>query len=150
MPSRPSAQGAHVLSSQIRCHYRSCERIGHGSGRNVCRRWRSLSVLRDSKDLRGKFDPPHLFLASVDLADPALAQAKFSAADACLGGIDTLVNVAGGFRWGDHRGWQGGHLGFSVHTEFEDGSVCLYGGLPVPARSPGESHQCRCGWSGQG
>ncbi len=53
----------------------------------------------DSGELREKFGPPHLFLAGVDLADPAEAEAALRTANACLGSVDTLVNVAGGFRW---------------------------------------------------
>lgn len=35
----------------------------------------------------------------VDLGDAASAQATFAKIDAALGGIDGLVNIAGGFRW---------------------------------------------------
>jgi NAD(P)-dependent dehydrogenase (short-subunit alcohol dehydrogenase family) len=38
-------------------------------------------------------------LGDVDLGDPAKAAAAFSQAAQLLGGIDALVNVAGGFQW---------------------------------------------------
>jgi NAD(P)-dependent dehydrogenase (short-subunit alcohol dehydrogenase family) len=53
----------------------------------------------DSKELRENFGPPHLFLGGVDLSDPAQAKSAIDTAAARLGGIDALVNVAGGFRW---------------------------------------------------
>ena len=52
-----------------------------------------------SKDVRDRFGPPHLFLAGVDLADPAQAQSAIDTAAARMGSIDVLVNIAGGFRW---------------------------------------------------
>jgi NAD(P)-dependent dehydrogenase (short-subunit alcohol dehydrogenase family) len=42
---------------------------------------------------------PHVFLEGVDLTDPAEARRAMDAAAAQLGGIDVLVNIAGGFRW---------------------------------------------------
>jgi NAD(P)-dependent dehydrogenase (short-subunit alcohol dehydrogenase family) len=54
----------------------------------------------DSHDLVKSLGSTHSFLAGVDLADPARAQAAIDAAAAWLGGgIDVLVNIAGGFRW---------------------------------------------------
>lgn len=38
-------------------------------------------------------------LGNVDLADPAAAVAALAEADRLLGGLNALVNVAGGFRW---------------------------------------------------
>lgn len=38
-------------------------------------------------------------LGGVDLADEAAAQAAMAEAGRCLGGVNALVNVAGGFRW---------------------------------------------------
>ena len=43
--------------------------------------------------------PDVLVLAGVDLADAAATQAALQAAATRHGGIDVLVNVAGGFRW---------------------------------------------------
>jgi NAD(P)-dependent dehydrogenase (short-subunit alcohol dehydrogenase family) len=53
----------------------------------------------DSKDLLETLAGQHFFKGSVDLADPVQAQAALDAASASLGGIDVLVNIAGGFRW---------------------------------------------------
>jgi NAD(P)-dependent dehydrogenase (short-subunit alcohol dehydrogenase family) len=41
----------------------------------------------------------HVFLGDVDLTDPAQARRAMDAAASQLGGIDVLVNIAGGFRW---------------------------------------------------
>jgi NAD(P)-dependent dehydrogenase (short-subunit alcohol dehydrogenase family) len=41
----------------------------------------------------------HVFLEGVDLTDPAEARRAMDAAASKLGGIDVLVNIAGGFRW---------------------------------------------------
>jgi NAD(P)-dependent dehydrogenase (short-subunit alcohol dehydrogenase family) len=38
-------------------------------------------------------------IGGVDLTDPAAGQAAITAASHTLGGLDALVNVAGGFRW---------------------------------------------------
>jgi NAD(P)-dependent dehydrogenase (short-subunit alcohol dehydrogenase family) len=42
---------------------------------------------------------PHFFQGSIDLADARDAQHAMGTAAARFGGIDVLVNVAGGFRW---------------------------------------------------
>jgi NAD(P)-dependent dehydrogenase (short-subunit alcohol dehydrogenase family) len=42
---------------------------------------------------------PHVFLDGIDLTDPAEAQHAMDTAASKLGGIDVLVNIAGGFRW---------------------------------------------------
>jgi NAD(P)-dependent dehydrogenase (short-subunit alcohol dehydrogenase family) len=52
----------------------------------------SHDPLKDTAD-------PHVFLEGVDLTDPAEARRAMDAAAAKLGGIDVLVNIAGGFRW---------------------------------------------------
>jgi NAD(P)-dependent dehydrogenase (short-subunit alcohol dehydrogenase family) len=41
----------------------------------------------------------YFFMGAVDLADPAQAKRTMDSIAARLGGIDVLVNVAGGFRW---------------------------------------------------
>src|SRR5262245_24092610 len=41
----------------------------------------------------------HVALAGVDLADAAAAKGAIDKAAEALGGLDVLVNVAGGFRW---------------------------------------------------
>ena len=45
-----------------------------------------------------------LVLGGVDLTDPAAAKAAIDAAVARFGGLDVLVNVAGGFVWETHEG----------------------------------------------
>jgi NAD(P)-dependent dehydrogenase (short-subunit alcohol dehydrogenase family) len=52
----------------------------------------SRDPLKDTAD-------PHVFLDGIDLADPAEAQRAMDTAASKLGGIDVLVNIAGGFRW---------------------------------------------------
>jgi NAD(P)-dependent dehydrogenase (short-subunit alcohol dehydrogenase family) len=48
--------------------------------------------------LKGMADP-HVFLDGIDLTDLNQAQRAMDAAAAKLGGIDVLINIAGGFRW---------------------------------------------------
>jgi NAD(P)-dependent dehydrogenase (short-subunit alcohol dehydrogenase family) len=45
-----------------------------------------------------------LVLGGVDLTDPASAKAAVEAITARFGGLDVLINVAGGFRWEMHEG----------------------------------------------
>lgn len=50
-------------------------------------------------------------IGGVDLADPAQAESAMSRAAEALGGIDALLNIAGGFVWqtlegGDPAGWE--------------------------------------------
>lgn len=45
-----------------------------------------------------------LVLGGVDLTDPASAKAAIDAVVARFGGLDVLVNVAGGFTWQTHEG----------------------------------------------
>jgi NAD(P)-dependent dehydrogenase (short-subunit alcohol dehydrogenase family) len=52
----------------------------------------SLDPIKDAGD-------SHVFLEGVDLTDPAAARRAMDAAASRLGGIDVLVNIAGGFRW---------------------------------------------------
>jgi NAD(P)-dependent dehydrogenase (short-subunit alcohol dehydrogenase family) len=54
---------------------------------------------QDSKDLLKGVSPPHFFMPGIDLTDPVQAQRAMDAAVSKLGGIDVLVNIAGGFRW---------------------------------------------------
>lgn len=49
--------------------------------------------------LRAEFGAPHVVSAGVDIADPASAGPAIAAVAAKLGGLDALVNVAGGFAW---------------------------------------------------
>jgi NAD(P)-dependent dehydrogenase (short-subunit alcohol dehydrogenase family) len=61
-----------------------------------------LALIDRAADPKGLFkdmDPPPLFLGGVDLTDGAQAQRAMDTVVAKLGGIDVLVNIAGGFRW---------------------------------------------------
>ncbi len=58
-----------------------------------------LDRTADSHGLDKKLGPPHFFLGNIDLADPAQAQRAMDTIVSRLGGIDVLVNIAGGFRW---------------------------------------------------
>jgi NAD(P)-dependent dehydrogenase (short-subunit alcohol dehydrogenase family) len=58
-----------------------------------------LDKATDAKGLDKKLGAPHFFLGDVDLADAASAERAMSTVVARLGGIDVLVNIAGGFRW---------------------------------------------------
>jgi NAD(P)-dependent dehydrogenase (short-subunit alcohol dehydrogenase family) len=53
----------------------------------------------DSTALERLLRSPSFFLGEVDLADPAQALRAIDTVVSRLGGIDVLVNVAGGFRW---------------------------------------------------
>lgn len=53
----------------------------------------------DAKDLDKRLGVPHLFLGEVDLTDLAQAERAMSIVASRLGGIDVVVNIAGGFRW---------------------------------------------------
>jgi NAD(P)-dependent dehydrogenase (short-subunit alcohol dehydrogenase family) len=46
-----------------------------------------------------EFPPPHLLRGGVDLAQAASAASAVREASAAAGGLDVLVNVAGGFQW---------------------------------------------------
>jgi NAD(P)-dependent dehydrogenase (short-subunit alcohol dehydrogenase family) len=52
----------------------------------------SQDPLKDSADA-------HVFFGGIDLTDLAQAQRAMDTAASRLGGIDVLVNIAGGFRW---------------------------------------------------
>jgi NAD(P)-dependent dehydrogenase (short-subunit alcohol dehydrogenase family) len=58
-----------------------------------------LDRVTESKNLDKISGAPHWFKGGVDLADPVQAQAAMNSSAAQLGGIDVLVNIAGGFRW---------------------------------------------------
>ena len=67
--------------------------------------WRRAHSLRSIDRAAASHDPlkdtadPHVFLEGIDLTDPAQARRAMDAAASKLGGIDVLVNIAGGFRW---------------------------------------------------
>jgi len=48
---------------------------------------------------QGEFKAPHLLVGDVDLSDPKSAAQAMQRAAAATGGLDVLVNVAGGFQW---------------------------------------------------
>jgi NAD(P)-dependent dehydrogenase (short-subunit alcohol dehydrogenase family) len=58
-----------------------------------------IDRVADSKDLLKGLSSPHFFMGGIDLTDPAHAQRAMDTAASRLGGIDVLVNIAGGFRW---------------------------------------------------
>src|SRR5690349_4833627 len=45
-----------------------------------------------------------LVLGGVDLTDPAQAKAAIEGIVERFGGLDALINIAGGFRWETHEG----------------------------------------------
>ncbi|HYM29436.1 MAG TPA: SDR family NAD(P)-dependent oxidoreductase [Steroidobacteraceae bacterium] len=68
---------------------------------------------------RREFAAPHVCVGGVDLANPGSAAAAMQTVAAATGGIDVLVNVAGGFRWeplagGDMGTWE---LMFTVNLK---------------------------------
>jgi NAD(P)-dependent dehydrogenase (short-subunit alcohol dehydrogenase family) len=66
-----------------------------GSGAKVA----LLGRATEAKGLDRKLGAPHFFLGNVDLADAAQAQSAMDTVADRFGGIDVLVNIAGGFRW---------------------------------------------------
>src|SRR3974390_2350844 len=58
-----------------------------------------IDRVADPKDSLKDVGPPNFFMGGIDLTDPAHAQRAMDAAVSGLGGIDVLVNIAGGFRW---------------------------------------------------
>lgn len=69
-----------------------------------------LGRARPPAALAAEFPAPHCVLGGVDLTSAASAGTAMETVGATLGGIDVLVNVAGGFRWqtleqGDVDGW---------------------------------------------
>jgi NAD(P)-dependent dehydrogenase (short-subunit alcohol dehydrogenase family) len=58
-----------------------------------------IDRVAESQEIATRFGAPHFFLGSVDLAAPDHARTALDTAAGRLGGIDVLVNVAGGFRW---------------------------------------------------
>lgn len=66
---------------------------------------------RAPDELKAALGEGAAFIAGADLSDPARAQAAMDEAAAALGGIDALLNIAGGFVWqtlqdGDPAGWE--------------------------------------------
>jgi NAD(P)-dependent dehydrogenase (short-subunit alcohol dehydrogenase family) len=53
----------------------------------------------DARGLDKRLGAPHFFVGDVDLTDFAQAQRVMDTVVSRFGGIDVLVNIAGGFRW---------------------------------------------------
>lgn len=69
-----------------------------------------LGHTRPPAQAAAEFPAPHCVLGGVDLTHAASAGTAMETVRATLGGIDVLVNIAGGFRWqtleqGDVEGW---------------------------------------------
>ena len=58
-----------------------------------------LDRVDESKTPTKAFGAPHFYIGSLDLADAAQTQRAMDEVAKRLGGIDVLVNIAGGFRW---------------------------------------------------
>jgi NAD(P)-dependent dehydrogenase (short-subunit alcohol dehydrogenase family) len=69
-----------------------------------------LDYVQPPKELVHEFGAPHCVLGGIDLTRMESASVAMEAVRNALGGIDVLVNIAGGFRWqtleqGDPQGW---------------------------------------------
>ena len=84
--------------------------------------------------LEAEFGQSHLLIRAVDLADVEATRKAMAAAAMRFGGIDVLVNVAGGFRY--ETLLEGGvrHLGRDVRDESAHGRGELQGGAAGAAR----------------
>lgn len=86
-------------------------------GTAVARRFKELGAkvalldrVQPSAELQREFDAPHCLLGGVDLTQMTSAATAMQTVRKSLGGIDVLINIAGGFRWqtvdqGDLDGW---------------------------------------------
>jgi NAD(P)-dependent dehydrogenase (short-subunit alcohol dehydrogenase family) len=78
----------------------------HASGAKVA----LLDYTEPPRELANEFGAPHCVLGGIDLTRMDSAAVGMEAVRNTLGGIDVLVNIAGGFRWqklaqGDLQGW---------------------------------------------
>ncbi len=76
--------------------------LGAGVARVFMAAGASLALIDHAKPSQGLLEAigsAHVFLDGVDLTDPAQARRAMDTAAAKLGGIDALINIAGGFRW---------------------------------------------------
>ena len=84
--------------------------------------------------LEAEFGQSHLLIRAVDLADVEATRKAMAAAAMRFGGIDVLVNVAGGFPLRDAARGRGRHLGRAVRDESAHGRGELQGGAAGAAR----------------
>lgn len=95
-----------------------------------------LGHTRPPPPIAGEFPAPHCVLGGVDLTSAASAGTAMETVRATLGGIDVLVNVAGGFRWqtleqGDVDGWDA-----MFASNLKTAVVSTKMALPLLLRSP--------------
>jgi NAD(P)-dependent dehydrogenase (short-subunit alcohol dehydrogenase family) len=95
-----------------------------------------LGRTRPPAALAAEFPAPHCVLGGVDLATATSAGTAMETVRATLGGIDVLVNVAGGFRWqtleqGDADGWDA-----MFASNLKTAVVSTKMALPLLLRSP--------------
>jgi NAD(P)-dependent dehydrogenase (short-subunit alcohol dehydrogenase family) len=58
-----------------------------------------IDVAKPSAEIAAEFPAPHVLLGGADLSDLEATRKAMAAIAMRFGGIDVLVNVAGGFRW---------------------------------------------------
>jgi NAD(P)-dependent dehydrogenase (short-subunit alcohol dehydrogenase family) len=95
-----------------------------------------LGRTRPPAALAAEFPAPHCVLGGVDLTTAASAGTAMETVRTTLGGIDVLVNVAGGFRWqtleqGDADGWDA-----MFASNLKTAVVSTKMALPLLLRSP--------------
>jgi NAD(P)-dependent dehydrogenase (short-subunit alcohol dehydrogenase family) len=95
-----------------------------------------LGRSRPPAALAAEFPAPHCVLGGVDLTTAASAGTAMETVRTTLGGIDVLVNVAGGFRWqtleqGDADGWDA-----MFASNLKTAVVSTKMALPLLLRSP--------------
>jgi NAD(P)-dependent dehydrogenase (short-subunit alcohol dehydrogenase family) len=71
-----------------------------------------IDLAQPSAEMQLRYAGPHLLLGGADIAEPDATRKAMAAIAMRFGGIDVLVNVAGGFRWekiedGDVETWDG-------------------------------------------
>jgi NAD(P)-dependent dehydrogenase (short-subunit alcohol dehydrogenase family) len=87
-------------------------------------------------ELAKEFTAPHCLLGGVDLTQMSAVTAAMETIHRSLGGIDVLVNIAGGFRWqtleeGDLEGWDAMYA-----MNLKTAVVATKAALPQILRSP--------------
>jgi len=84
--------------------------LGQAVARAAVGRGAKVALIDFAPEARGDSVAVEAAIGGVDLADEAQAKAAMDQAKAALGGIDALLNIAGGFVWqtlsdGDPAGW---------------------------------------------